>query len=297
MTGNPPPAHPRAVCLRCGNTWDRPADKPWAKLCLECWRKGQAERAATGETSARSTYRPDPPPPTAPPPAARGSGWQTGEWGAVGAGWKQRVEQPATPAPTPPPATAPTPHPGWTRRAPASPAPPQATPPTAPPSPQDGQGDAGEVEALRGEVERLRAEAGRWRDRFDAAALRADAAEADAAEQREAAKDAERREGRACKAQLDAAREVARLRAEIDTLRASLGVSEAMVGTLRAENAILRQAAKNRTAAPAAPPLSAKEYRALQFAIHPDRTPDAEERNRAMAILNQHRDRLVAPKG
>lgn len=39
----PPPVHP-ALCRSCGIQWNRPADRPWATLCLNCWRWSLARR-------------------------------------------------------------------------------------------------------------------------------------------------------------------------------------------------------------------------------------------------------------
>lgn len=42
-TAPAPAVHP-ALCRSCGIEWDRPADRPWATLCLTCWRWSRVRR-------------------------------------------------------------------------------------------------------------------------------------------------------------------------------------------------------------------------------------------------------------
>lgn len=252
-----------ATCCDCRAPFTRPEDQPWRVRCLSCFkRRKDAERAA-GEAPPRSTIS----------PSSLGAG-------TPGTGWGARLR----PDPTPPPARPATPlraawqtpiHPDWMRHRPPAEEDGAWTP-------EDGEEDIEDnppdppppgADDLQREIAALRQEAASLRGRVEAAEARARME----AQRAEAAILTERATHEAA----------SRWRRRVVDLEANLEAVKAD------RDKLLRQLLEARAAKPgkAGAAMTKPEIRSLQFALHPDRTPTAAQREEALKVLNAYLER------
>ena len=266
-----------ATCCDCRAPFTRPEDQPWRVRCLSCFkRRKDAERAA-GEAPPRSTIS----------PSSLGAG-------TPGTGWGARLR----PDPTPPPARPATPlraawqtpiHPDWMRHRPPAEEDGAWTPEDGEEDIEDNPPDPTQPGAddLQREIAALRQEAANLRARAEAAEARArmEAQRAEAAILAERATHEAASRWRRRVVELDAGLEQART--DANQYRASLEAA-------RIEQAkLLRQLLEARAAKPGkvGAVMTKPEIRSLQFALHPDRTPTAAQREEALKVLNAYLER------